>query len=84
MAPEVRFEVLLPARWNGRLYMFGNGGYAGEALDNPGRVATGRHAVARGFAVAQTNTGHDAALDRSAASPPARRSISTTQTGPST
>lgn len=63
MQPEVRFEVLLPARWNGRLYMFGNGGYAGEALDNPGRVATGRRAVARGFAVAQTNTGHDAALE---------------------
>jgi feruloyl esterase len=61
--PEVRFEVLLPARWNGRLYMFGNGGYAGEALDNPGRVSTGRRAVARGFAVAQTNTGHDAVTE---------------------
>src|SRR5687767_11171 len=32
--PELRFEVTLPAAWNGRLYMFGNGGYAGEALDN--------------------------------------------------
>src|SRR5436190_21009924 len=28
--PEIRFEVNLPASWNGRLYMFGNGGYAGE------------------------------------------------------
>jgi len=24
--PEIRFEVSLPASWNGRLYMFGNGG----------------------------------------------------------
>jgi hypothetical protein len=35
--PEVRFEVTLPTAWNGRLYMFGNGGYAGEALDAPAR-----------------------------------------------
>lgn len=58
--PEVRFEVDLPAAWNGRLYMFGNGGYAGEALDAAGRVAVARMALSRGFAVAQTNTGHDA------------------------
>src|SRR4029078_2897369 len=24
--PEVRFELELPTAWNGRLYMFGNGG----------------------------------------------------------
>src|SRR2546430_16683889 len=35
--PEIRFEVSLPAAWNGRLYMFGNGGYAGELLDTAGR-----------------------------------------------
>jgi hypothetical protein len=57
--PEIRFEVSLPSAWNGRLYMFGNGGYAGEQLDAQGRVATVRRALARGFAVAQTNTGHD-------------------------
>jgi hypothetical protein len=61
--PEVRFEVSLPAVWNGRLYMFGNGGYAGEALDAPARVATARGALTRGFATAQTNTGHDAASE---------------------
>ena len=61
--PEVRFEVNLPAAWNGRLYMFGNGGYAGEPLDGPGRVATARRALARGFAAVQTNTGHDAAIE---------------------
>jgi Tannase and feruloyl esterase len=55
--PEVRFEVSLPARWNGRLYMFGNGGYAGENV--PGRARVRDRALAAGFAVAQTNTGHD-------------------------
>jgi tannase/feruloyl esterase len=57
--PEVRFEVNLPATWNGRVYMFGNGGYAGEALDSPGRQATAKRAIARGFVATQTNTGHD-------------------------
>jgi hypothetical protein len=61
--PEVRFEVSLPSVWNNRLYMFGNGGYAGEPLDAGGRVATTRRALARGFAVAQTNTGHDGAVE---------------------
>src|SRR5919198_5574493 len=56
--PEIRFEVALPSAWNGRLYMFGNGGYAGEALDAPPRVASVKRALTRGFAAAQTNTGH--------------------------
>jgi len=70
--PEVRFEIGLPSVWNGRLYMFGNGGYAGEALDAQGRMNTSRRALARGFATVQTNTGHDAAgepLGSFAASP---------------
>jgi len=61
--PEVRFELSLPASWNGRLYMFGNGGYAGEPLDAPGRAMIRHDALQRGFAVVQTNTGHDAALE---------------------
>ncbi|HET8548159.1 MAG TPA: tannase/feruloyl esterase family alpha/beta hydrolase, partial [Bryobacteraceae bacterium] len=58
--PEVRFEVSLPAQWNKRLLMIGNGGYAGENLDAPGRLAMRNQAVAAGFAFTQTNTGHDA------------------------
>jgi hypothetical protein len=58
IAPEVAFEVSLPTRWNGRFYMIGNGGHAGEALDNPGRLAQRDAALAAGFAFAQTNTGH--------------------------
>lgn len=60
--PEVRFELSLPAQWNGRLYMFGNGGYAGEALDAAARVGIRDAALQRGFAVVQTNTGHDATV----------------------
>jgi feruloyl esterase len=61
--PEVRFELSLPEVWNGRLYMFGNGGFAGEALDAPVRLTRRHSALTHGFAVAQTNTGHDAAAE---------------------
>jgi hypothetical protein len=61
--PEIRFELNLPASWNGRLYMFGNGGYAGDPIDAPPRQAHARRALARGFATAQTNNGHDAAVE---------------------
>src|SRR5579862_4891656 len=60
LSPEIAFEVDLPAKWNGRFYMIGNGGFAGDALDNPGRVAQRNTALQLGFAFAQTNTGHDA------------------------
>jgi hypothetical protein len=58
--PEIAFQVDLPDQWNGRLYMIGNGGHAGEALDDPMRVSQINQALMVGFAVAQTNTGHDA------------------------
>jgi len=60
LSPEIAFEVSLPDKWNGRFYMIGNGGHAGEALDDPGRVAQRNSALQLGFAFAQTNTGHDA------------------------
>ncbi len=60
LSPEIAFEVSLPAKWNGRFYMIGNGGLAGEAMDDPGRVAQRNAALQLGFAFAQTNTGHDA------------------------
>jgi tannase/feruloyl esterase len=61
--PEIQFELDLPTAWNGRLYMFGNGGYAGESFDSPGRVASRNQALKHGFAVTSTNTGHEALLD---------------------
>src|SRR5262245_26264798 len=60
IAPEVQFEVALPAAWNRRLYMRGNGGFAGESLEAPGRVTQRNAAVRNGFVAVQTNTGHDA------------------------
>ena len=59
--PEIQFEVNLPATWNRRFYMFGNGGYAGEAMDS--RTGQRITAIRRGFVVADTNTGHDAATE---------------------
>jgi hypothetical protein len=59
LAPEIAFEVSLPNRWNGRFYMIGNGGHAGESLEDPPRVSQRNAALQAGFAFAQTNTGHD-------------------------
>jgi hypothetical protein len=58
LAPEIAFEVNLPAVWNGRFYMIGNGGLAGEAPDDPGRAAQRGTALSHGFVMASTNTGH--------------------------
>jgi hypothetical protein len=61
--PQVGFEVSLPTQWNGRFYMFGNGGYAGEALDSAARRATAARAMRLGYAAAETDTGHSAATE---------------------
>src|SRR4030042_551246 len=37
--PEIAFDVSLPDRWNGRFYMIGNGGHAGESLNDPMRIS---------------------------------------------
>ena len=62
-APEVGIEVNLPAAWNGRLYMFGNGGWAGESFETAGRVANRGRGLKAGFVTAATDTGHSAALE---------------------
>jgi feruloyl esterase len=50
------FEIALPDAWNGRLYVWGNGGWAGEPMAQfEGNVVS---AVQRGFVYAHTNTGH--------------------------
>src|SRR6266403_525775 len=60
IAPEIHFEVNLPATWNRRFYMSGNGGFAGEVSDSPPRAAVRAAALRHGFVTATTNTGHDA------------------------
>jgi tannase/feruloyl esterase len=63
IAPEVRFEVNLPANWNRRFYMHGNGGFAGEAPESGPRPTVRANALKQGFATVQTNTGHDATAE---------------------
>ena len=56
--PEAQFALKLPAEWNNRFEMVGNGGTAGvismSAVDG---------AVRKGFAAVSTDTGHDAAKE---------------------
>lgn len=49
---EIRFELLLPARWNGKFLMGGGGGFVG-ALGYQGRFS-----INLGYATAATDTGH--------------------------
>jgi feruloyl esterase len=58
--PDMSIEVNLPTLWNGRLYMFGNGGFAGESFDAAGRVANRARGLKAGFVTAATDTGHSA------------------------
>jgi feruloyl esterase len=60
IAPAIAFEVDLPAKWNDRFYMFGNGGAAGERFDEMPRQIVRDNGLRHNFVVAQTNTGHDA------------------------
>jgi hypothetical protein len=61
--PEINVEVNLPAAWNSRLYMFGNGGWAGESFESPGRAANRARGLKAGFVTAATDTGHSAASE---------------------
>jgi feruloyl esterase len=56
--PQVGFEVRMPADWNGRFMMIGNGGYAGEPTDSRGRANQYGRYMKRGYAIAATDTGH--------------------------
>lgn len=61
--PTLNMEVNLPTRWNGRFYMFGNGGWAGESFDAPARLTSHARALRAGFASASTDTGHSSTLE---------------------
>ncbi len=63
LSPEIAYEVSLPAKWNGRFYMIGNGGHAGENMEDAGRTSQRATALEYGFAFAQTNTGHEASKE---------------------
>ena len=55
----IGFALALPDEWNGRFLMQGGGGLNGQVSMPLGMVATGGSpGLARGFAVASTDTGH--------------------------
>lgn len=57
--PEIRFEVNLPTSWNGRLYMHGNGGTAGQKPGHPFMTGVRNAGLRHGFATTWNDTGHD-------------------------
>jgi hypothetical protein len=63
----IGFAIALPDDWNGRLLMQGGGGLNGRVAPPVGGTAAGdAPALARGFAVVSTDTGHSgAAFDAS-------------------
>jgi feruloyl esterase len=61
----VRFQVRLPARWNGRLFFEGGGGSNGVLGAGLGALmgAQTGNALERGYAVVITDAGHDNAVN---------------------
>jgi feruloyl esterase len=57
ISPEITFQVNLPIAWNGRYYMVGNGGPAGQHPDT--QAAARSQALEHGFVIGATDTGHD-------------------------
>src|SRR5690349_1057457 len=54
VAPEVKFEIWMPAAWNRKLLAVGNGGLAGSI--NFRQMA---EPLQRGYATGSTDTGHE-------------------------
>jgi feruloyl esterase len=54
----IGFALALPAEWNGRFLFQGGGGLNGSVAPPLGRTGRGDSALARGFAVVTTDTGH--------------------------
>jgi hypothetical protein len=58
----IGFAIALPENWNNRFLFQGGGGYNGSVRPPLGAAAAGDHpALARGFAVVSTDTGHKGA-----------------------
>jgi len=57
--PEIRFEVNLPTVWNGRLFMHGNGGTAGQKPGHLFMIGPRIDGLRHGFATTWNDTGHD-------------------------
>jgi Tannase and feruloyl esterase len=59
----IRFALAMPEQWNGRLLYQGGGGQNGSVLPPVGATAAGdTPALARGFAVVSSDSGHEGAV----------------------
>jgi hypothetical protein len=63
-APEIRFKIALPDRWNSKAVMFGGGGFDGSIPNVVANVPAGpadkAYPIARGYAVYGSDSGHQA------------------------
>jgi feruloyl esterase len=63
-APDIRFEVALPAQWNRKVVMLGGGGFDGSIPDVTGNVPNGPTdkltPLGRGYATFASDSGHQA------------------------
>jgi hypothetical protein len=63
-APDIRFQVALPTQWNGKVVMFGGGGFDGTIPDVTGNVPNGPldkpTPLGRGYVVFASDSGHQA------------------------
>ncbi|MBB5392661.1 MULTISPECIES: tannase/feruloyl esterase family alpha/beta hydrolase [unclassified Herbaspirillum] len=63
-APAIRFQLDLPAQWNGRALMLGGGGYNGTIPDPAGNLPAGPidrpTPLGRGYATFSSDSGHQA------------------------
>ncbi|SAL82939.1 tannase and feruloyl esterase [Caballeronia choica] len=59
-APDIRFEVNLPSRWNGRALQMGGGGYSGVLVSGtePMPFAPDSTPLAKGYATFGSDSGH--------------------------
>jgi hypothetical protein len=58
---NIKFRMFMPINWNGRFFMVGNGGLAGDDLLEPGypqHLDKMKAAIRLGFATAMTDSGH--------------------------
>jgi hypothetical protein len=63
MTPPIRFELNLPAEWNGRALQYGGGGFNGVVITGlglpPAMPFDAPSPLARGFATYGTDSGHE-------------------------
>lgn len=63
-APNIRFQLNLPANWNNKIMMFGGGGYNGTIPSPQGNVPAGPAdqptPLGRGYATFASDSGHQA------------------------